>query len=97
MVCSFTSRSICRVNSFLFLAPNVVGIVAQTISKARAHDLLVATPGVHLEKKTDERDQSYRPPSAMRETTDLFIVGRGIYQAADPVSAVKAYRDAILA
>ena len=76
-------------------APNCAGIVAQSVTKERAGDLLVATPGVHLHAKTDQQDQAYRPPSALAETTDLFIVGRGIAHAECPVTAAKAYNAAI--
>lgn len=73
--------------------PNVGGIVAQSITREQAGDLFVATPGVHLSSEKDDKDQSYRKPSEIG--SDLFIVGRGIYKAADPVEAAKQYREAI--
>lgn len=54
------------------------------------------TPGVHQSSTADHMGQQYVSPeeAIFVRGTDIIIVGRGIYQASDPVLAAKAYRKA---
>ncbi len=73
----------------------IVGIVAQ---KRLTNDLglLQFTPGINLNVKADKAGQVYNSPDiAFSERgTDFMIVGRGIYQAENPIEAAKAYQKA---
>jgi uridine monophosphate synthetase len=53
-------------------------------------------PGVKIHGGTDELKQAYQTPHDViaKKKTDIFIVGRGIYTAHDPVKTTKLYRDA---
>ncbi len=73
----------------------VVGIVAQE----RLIDdlgLLQFTPGINLEVKSDQAGQVYNSPDVAftERGTDFMIVGRGIYQAENPLEAAKSYQKA---
>ncbi len=73
----------------------VVGVVAQ---QRLLEDLgmLQFTPGINLKAKADQTGQVYNSPEVAfaERGTDLMIVGRGIYQAENPVEAAKAYQEA---
>lgn len=73
----------------------VIGFVAQQ-KLTNDFGLLQFTPGIHLESKGDNRGQTYNTPAiAFSERgTDFIIVGRGIYQAENPLAAAKKYKEA---
>jgi orotidine 5'-phosphate decarboxylase subfamily 1 len=52
------------------------------------------TPGINLEKKSDDLKQQYITPhqAIFENKTDIIIVGRGIYGAKDQLSIAKHYR-----
>ncbi|MFZ0564938.1 MAG: orotidine-5'-phosphate decarboxylase [Chlamydiales bacterium] len=52
------------------------------------------TPGVHLEKGSDGLGQRYLSVKEAIEKrgSDVVIVGRGIYQASDPIKMAESYR-----
>lgn len=55
---------------------------------------LLMMPGVQLKKGKDNLGQQYMSlEEAVRGGADCVIVGRGIYGAADPLSAAKMYRE----
>lgn len=72
-------------------APNVMGVVAQR--KVSDH-LLLFTPGVNFSSSGDSKGQQYNTPAKVFSEyhTDFIIVGRGIYQSAEPAEAAEKYR-----
>lgn len=54
------------------------------------------TPGVHLGKSGDTQGQQYNNPDDVicKKMSDVIIVGRGIYEASDPVERAKEYQKA---
>lgn len=54
------------------------------------------TPGIQLISKGDDLKQQYVTPvqAIYERQTDVIIVGRGIYQADDPLMMTKHYREA---
>lgn len=58
---------------------------------------LQATPGIHLDKTNDNSNQCYKSPEKAREKgSDLFIIGRGIYNDPNPLEAVIRYHKATM-
>lgn len=56
--------------------------------------LINMTPGVQSESQGDNLGQQYTSPrdAIIENDNDIIIVGRGIYQADDPLQAAKHYR-----
>ena len=53
------------------------------------------TPGVNNNVSSDSIGQSYRTveEAVVKQRCDIIIVGRGIYDAPDPVASARSYRD----
>ena len=69
----------------------VAGFIAQQrFSGTEA--FLCCTPGISLVAQGDTTGQQYKTPrDAMIQGSDILIVGRGLYQAKDPVLEVQKY------
>lgn len=51
-------------------------------------------PGVHLSAEGDSIGQQYKTPAqAIAQGNDIIIVGRGIYEHANPLAEAKRYRE----
>ncbi len=71
----------------------VIGFIAtQRLTPNPA--LIHFTPGIHIADKGDALGQQYIGPeeAILQKDVDVIIVGRGIYEAADPRSAAEEYR-----
>lgn len=69
---------------------SVCGIIAQ---ERLCDDVLHLVPGVHLSNLGDKLGQVYRTPEDVKDFADVIIIGRGIYEAKDPVAAVIEYKE----
>jgi uridine monophosphate synthetase len=72
---------------------NVLGIVAQ---RKISENLLLFTPGVNMSSAGDSKGQQYNTPERVFQNihTDFMIVGRGIYQSANPKESAENYQKA---
>jgi len=77
-----------KVKEFAKNHDNIVGFVSQT---KVLEDYLTFTPGINLNSiKTDNKGQTYK---TIEETnSDIFIVGRAIYESCDIVKTTKHYQ-----
>ncbi|KAK8112424.1 hypothetical protein PG984_012950 [Apiospora sp. TS-2023a] len=75
---------------------SVIGFVATraiTPPASGAGDFVVFSTGIDMAAEGDALGQQYQTPySAIQRGADFLIVGRGIYDSQDPVSAATAYR-----
>ena len=70
---------------------NVIGIVCQ---HKMSNTLLHIVPGISIHKTTDNQGQQYNNPHN-RAFADIFVIGRGIYEADDPKQAIEIYKNNI--
>lgn len=72
----------------------VIGFITQKKLTPEPY-LINLTPGVQIESQQDALGQQYITPekAIIENETDVIIVGRGIYQANDPLQAAKVYRE----
>lgn len=73
----------------------VMGFIAQR-QLTENPGLIHMTPGVQWHQAGDSLGQHYMSPehAILENRTDIIIVGRGIYQASDPLAEAKRYREA---
>jgi len=70
---------------------NVIGIVCQ---HKMSEKLLHIVPGISINKTSDSQGQLYNTPNN-KQFADIFVIGRGIYEAEDPINAIKLYKKEI--
>lgn len=72
----------------------VLGFIS--MRKIAGDEYLYMTPGIQLQSGNDSLGQQYNTPTSAIEQngSDVIIVGRGIYEAEDVVSAAEQYRKA---
>ena len=68
---------------------NVVGIVCQ---HKMSEKILHIVPGISIHKTGDSQGQQYNTPNN-RKFADIFVIGRGIYEAKDPAKAIQMYKN----
>lgn len=73
----------------------VIGFIAQR-KLSDDPGFIYLTPGVQLTAGDDALGQQYTTPQQviLQQQSDVIIVGRGIYQADDPIAAAKLYQAA---
>lgn len=71
----------------------VIGIIAQHAISSDP-DWIYMSPGINMGSTGDALGQQYNTPekAILENGTDIIIVGRGIIEAADPLSEAKRYR-----
>lgn len=70
---------------------NIAGIINQKIGPyVIKYPMLSITPGVHIGKQTtkDNMGQQYRNITDIKKHTDIFVIGRAIYQSDNPSQTV---------
>lgn len=74
----------------------VIGFISQHRLIHEDDKFIYACPGVNLADKNDAHGQQYNTPEHVIENNkvDIIIVGRGIYNAENPLETAKQYRDA---
>jgi uridine monophosphate synthetase len=70
---------------------NVIGIVCQ---HKMSEQLLHIVPGISIHKTGDSQGQQYNTPNN-RNFADIFVIGRGIYEAEDPLKEIGRYQTEI--
>lgn len=72
----------------------VIGFITQHALSKDPH-WIYFTPGIQLGERYDHLDQQYVTPQTaiLEHGSDIIIVGRGIINAADPLTEAKKYRD----
>ena len=80
---------------FLYNYPDVVGTVCQKFEPEKG--LLKFTPGINLATKSDNKGQQYNSPEFAISTlhSDFLIIGRGLYEAANPEIEIEKYLNAV--
>lgn len=72
----------------------VMGFISQRKLNHQPHWIYL-TPGISLSNSKDSLKQNYiSPHEAINRGTDIIIVGRGIFKAANPLAAAQQYREA---
>ncbi|CAH1134115.1 unnamed protein product [Ceutorhynchus assimilis] len=73
----------------------VAGIVCQNNLFLDNPGLIQLTPGVNINKTSDNMGQQYNSPEFVvgKKGADIAVVGRGITEAKDPVETAKLYRN----
>lgn len=74
----------------------IIGFISMRALDFFRPELLSMTPGVSLKSKGDSLGQQYKTPESVigEKFSDMIIVGRGVYQDADPAAAAQRYRTA---
>eukprot|EP01133_Synstelium_polycarpum_P010859 gene10859-12649_t len=74
----------------------VMGFICQERMPAMTEGFVLMTPGVQFNSKGDNMGQQYNTPEYIikEKGTDVIIVGRGIYQSAEPKAEASKYREA---
>lgn len=73
----------------------VIGFISQK-SLCEEPEFIYMTPGVKMSQGGDDMGQQYNTPEKVikDKNSDIIIVGRGIYEADNPVEEAKKYREA---
>ncbi len=62
---------------------------AERVRSDRGNDFIIVTPGIRVAKTEDDQKRVATPSSAIAGGADLLVIGRPIYKAADPLSALQ--------
>lgn len=69
----------------------IAGFISQQ-SYPGTQAFLYLTPGINLNAKNDNLGQQYKTPEqAMKEGSDILIIGRSLYQNDDPIKEIQKY------
>lgn len=61
---------------------------ARVIKKTCGREFQVVTPGIRLEKASDDQKRVQTPQAAVIEGADFFVMGRPVIESPDPVKTV---------
>jgi orotidine 5'-phosphate decarboxylase subfamily 1 len=77
-----------------FVVGFVSGDVLDYPERPTGWDFVTFTPGVSLDSKGDRFGQEYEAPTPaiVEGGSDIIVVGRGIYEARNPVSKAQIYQ-----
>ncbi|KAL1302664.1 hypothetical protein AAFC00_003030 [Neodothiora populina] len=91
MTGSYTEQCVVEARKF---PEFVMGFISQrSLNELPEDNFVTMTPGVQIGSTGDGLGQQYNTPEKVIETgTDVIIVGRGIYGAADKLAAAEEYR-----
>ncbi len=95
----YTQRSVELARSYNesfigFIAMKSLADIKSTVPASPTEDFLIFTTGINQVTKGDKLGQQYKTPTeAIQGGADFIITGRGVYAAADPVTAAQSYRD----
>jgi orotidine-5'-phosphate decarboxylase len=72
-------------------SPQEIGVVKEACGR----DFIVVTPGIRMaaDKGKDDQARTLTPAEAAKAGADYIVVGRPIYEAANPVAAIAEIRD----
>jgi len=68
---------------------------AQGIKSVCGSKFQVVTPGIRMEKVSDDQKRTQTPADAIKAGVDFFVMGRPITEAPDPVEAVRRVYNSI--
>lgn len=77
------------------LLDGVVCSVYESLDIKNSSNLLTITPGIRLEKSSDDQKRPASVALAKSQKSDFIVVGRPIYEAKDPLNVVQQIKEEV--